>query len=76
MNWLNLQTLAGDNFSINCEGEEDEDTVEAENDALKFESSPANPFNKSIQVLVDEALRWHDRLLRRRFGGMTDEVVD
>ena len=47
-----------DNLSSNADETDDDDDDDAPKEE-DFDKSKANPFNKSIEVLVDEALRWH-----------------
>jgi len=60
-----LESLALDNSSLNADGDDDEEELSPED---AFEQSKANPFNKSIETLVDEALRWHDKLMKEPPG--------
>ena len=42
----------------------DDDEEEEEHHDDDFDQSKANPFNKGIEQLVDEALRWHDKYVK------------
>ena len=53
-----LKDLVVDNLSSNADDADDDDDDDAPKEE-DFDKSKANPFNKSIEVLVDEALRWH-----------------
>jgi len=62
-----MEALASENFTLNAEAA-DEDEDEEEHHDEDFDKSKANPFNKGIEQLVDEALRWHDKLMSSPSG--------
>jgi len=61
-----MEDLVVDNLSSNADDADDDDDDEPKEE--DFDKSKANPFNKSIEVLVDEALRWHRKLMTEPTG--------